>query len=50
MKKNKRIKRTMFAVNKYFKFVSVNLIKLLSINVKKVKKPIAKVIINSEII
>ena len=50
MKKNNIIKRTIFAVNKYFKFASVNLIKLLSIKVKKVKKPMANVIINSVII
>ena len=50
MKKNNKIKRTIFADNKYFKFVSVSLMKLLSMNVKKVKKPIAKVNINSEII
>ena len=45
--KKKNNKRTMFAPSKYCKFWLLSCIKLLSIKVKKVKKPTNKVIINN---
>ena len=46
IKKSKR--KIMFIISKFCKFFSVNDIKLLSINVKNVKKPINKVAINTK--
>jgi hypothetical protein len=43
------INRNILKTNKYCKFSGVNLIKLLSIKVKNVKKPIDNVIINRNI-
>ena len=47
---NKINKRITFELSKYLKFISDSLMKLLSINVRNVKKPIDKVIINNKII
>ena len=47
---NKISKRITFELSKYLKFISDSLMKLLSINVRNVKKPIDKVIINNKII
>ena len=41
------VKRKIFAIKSYCKFLSVSLIKPLSIKVKNVKKPIDNVIINN---
>jgi len=46
MNTNKQKSKKIFNINKYNKFSWFNSIKLLSINVKKVKKPINNVIIN----
>ena len=48
--KNKISKRIIFELSKYLKFISDSLMKLLSINVRNVKKPIDKVITNNKII
>ena len=47
--KIKRSNKTIFRINKYCKFCSDSSIKLLSIKVKKVKKPTDNVIINRNI-
>ena len=48
--KNKISKRAIFELSKYLKLISDSLMKLLSINVRNVKKPIDKVIIDNKVI
>ena len=49
-KTNKEINKKIFDINKYWRFCWFNSIKLLSMKVKKVKKPTDKVIKNNMII